>query len=44
MYVCFYSLHDNNIKNIKLGYNVYYVLFDSWYKWLLYTHVYKKNH
>ena len=31
-----YSLHGNNIKNMKLGYNVYYVLFDLWYKWLLY--------
>ena len=37
-YVCMfvYSLHGNNIKNMKLGYNVYYVLFDLWYKWLLY--------
>ena len=31
-----YSLHGNNIKNMKLGYNVYYVLFDLLYKWLLY--------
>ena len=31
-----YSLYGNNIKNMKLGYNVYYVLFDLWYKWLLY--------
>ena len=37
MYVCLYtaSLHGNNIKNIKLGYKLYYVLFDLWYKWLL---------
>ena len=25
-----YSLYGNNIKNMKLGYNVYYVLFDLW--------------
>ena len=37
-----YSLHGNNIKNMKLGYNVYYVhvLFHLWYKWLLYIYIY----
>ena len=34
-----YSIHGNNIKNMKLGFNVYYVLFDLWYKWLLYIYI-----
>ena len=41
MYVCLYTVSmANNIKNMKLGCNVYYVLFDLWYKWLLYIYIY----
>ena len=37
MYVCLYTVSMAiTFKNMKLGYNVYYVLFDLWYKWLLY--------
>ena len=36
-----YSLYGNNIKNMKLGYNVYYVLFDLWLNGY-YIYIYQK--